>query len=79
MFSATLDSTDLQTLHVCVTQGLREESGIFAPSVCDESVAQSPPACFDLPPGGSGNVDDGGLEIPDFATARWHATLSNTN
>ncbi len=76
VFSASLNP-DLQSVNVCVTQGLREESSIFAPSVCDESVDQSAPFCFDLAPGQSGGVDDGGINIPGNATATWNATLTN--
>jgi hypothetical protein len=78
VFSASISLTDPQTLHVCVQQGLKENSGAFTPNVCDESVDVSAQVCADLPPGASTNFNDGGLSIPDFATATWSVVISNT-
>jgi hypothetical protein len=79
VFTASLSPNDLQTLHVCFSEGLKENSGFLLPNVCDEDVDVGTPICADLAPDGSTTVDDLGLNIPDFATVTWHATLSNTN
>jgi hypothetical protein len=79
VFTATLSPADLQTLHVCFSQGLQENSGIFAPNVCDEDISVGSAVCVDLAPGGSFTFNDGGISIPDNATTSWHATVSNTN
>jgi hypothetical protein len=75
---ATLNPVDHQTIHMCISQGLREESGFLAPSVCDENVDQSSQACVDIPPGGGTSFDDGGINIPGDASATWHAIFTNT-
>jgi hypothetical protein len=41
------------------------------------STSGDSPFCFDLAPGASGSEDDGGINIPNFATATWNATLTN--
>jgi hypothetical protein len=78
-FHASLSPIDLQTVHLCVSQGLKENSGALTDNVCDNNVDQGPAVCVDLAPGASTSFSDGGLEIPDFATARWNVIISNTN
>jgi hypothetical protein len=76
-FHATLSPVDLQTVHVCVSQGIKENSGALNDNVCDNNVDQSTQVCVDLAPGASTGFDDGGLEIHDFATARWNVVITN--
>ena len=76
VFSATLDLVDLKTLHVAVSQGLHERS-VFG-NACTDDVAVGAPFTFDLAPGGSGTVDDGGIHIDNDARAIWAVVVSNT-
>jgi hypothetical protein len=76
-FCASLDRTDLKTLHIAVRQSLFEETG--PGTACDVVGADlGQPFEASLAPGQSVEVNDGGLQIPDEAVARWSVVISNT-
>ncbi|MEO6601094.1 MAG: carboxypeptidase-like regulatory domain-containing protein, partial [Polyangiaceae bacterium] len=76
VFSATLDALDLQTLHVCATQGLRD-AGI-GENACNTDPKQSTPLCVDLAPGASTTFNDGGAFDSSNYKADYSVVVSNT-
>ena len=76
VFSAKLDPVDLQTLHVCVAQGLRD-AGI-AEDACNTDPSQSTPLCVDLAPGTSTTFNDGGAFNSSNYKADYSVVVSNT-
>ena len=76
VFSASLDPVDDETLHVCVTQGLRD-AGI-GENACNSNPVQSTPLCVDLAPGASTTFNDGGAFDSSNYKADYSAVLSNT-